>query len=103
MWQNVYHICAKRGMDRMLLFICRSYRGQIDAKDMTGRTAVAWAFELGEEKCLRVHAHHPGAARSWSEAVPSLRKHTKVFRREQPAQQNQTAGHTGTSGLTSST
>ena len=58
MWQTTYHYCAKKGMDRLLGFFCRYYRGYIDMKDISGKTAACWAFELGEEKCFRVGVPH---------------------------------------------
>lgn len=52
--QTVFHICCKRDYSDLLFLVCRCKKGDMNAKDATGRTAVMWAYEFGNENCLRV-------------------------------------------------
>lgn len=52
-WQNAYHIAAKRGYVN-LLYELLYYKGDIDAYDMTGRTPLMWALECDNLNCIRL-------------------------------------------------
>lgn len=51
--QTAYHICAKRGNSELLALISGVCKGDIDAKDITGRTALRWAYESRSFQCLK--------------------------------------------------
>lgn len=53
LWQNAYHITAKRGYTH-LLYELLHYKGDIDAYDMTGRTPLIWALQDGNVDCIRL-------------------------------------------------
>lgn len=52
-WQNAYHIAAKRSYVN-LLYELLHYKGDIDAIDLTGRSALMWAMECENADCIRL-------------------------------------------------
>ena len=52
-WQNCYHISAKRGYVH-LLYELLHYKGDIDAFDMSGRSPLMWALEYQDQQCVRL-------------------------------------------------
>lgn len=52
-WQNAYHIAAKRGYVTLLYELIH-YKGDIDAYDMTGRSPVMWALESNNLICVNL-------------------------------------------------
>ena len=52
-WQNAYHVAAKRGYVT-LLYELLYYKGDIDTYDMTGRSPLMWALESGNVNCIRL-------------------------------------------------
>ena len=52
-WQNCYHIAAKRGNSKLLYYLIK-FRGDVDAKDLTGRTPLMWAVEIQNADCVRL-------------------------------------------------
>lgn len=52
--QTIFHICCKRNLADLLYLACRGRKGDLDARDMTGKTAVMWAYEFNHIRCLRV-------------------------------------------------
>lgn len=51
--QTAYHICAKRDYCELLVLISSICKGDIDGKDITGRTALRWAYESRSLQCLK--------------------------------------------------
>ena len=57
--QTIFHMCCKRNMPDLLFLACRCKKGDLDARDYTGKTAVMWAYEFNYVRCLRVRAYLP--------------------------------------------
>ena len=54
-------MCGKRNNFELLGMISGICKGDLEAVDITGRTALRWAYESNSEMSVRVLAAHPAA------------------------------------------
>ena len=52
--QNLYHLCAKRDNPSLLTDSTHVCKGNIDSKDITGRTPLKWALETRSIRCAKM-------------------------------------------------